>query len=282
MPETFVKMSKVAEALSLLDKHLALPLGKNNHYQQRDFTLLLAATSCENWFAEGTSHSFKGRLPQADDLFHHLKKLSVEQVQVKFDSLAKDNVKQAKRFGLLGKPVWLAIDFTNDMFYGKPNQYTRGCKPKNGTSYAYQYLVASIVEDGKRLVIAALPFKPLDFQEEVLEQLLNKCLALVRVKCLLLDKGFYCSSVVRLLEGKHLKYITPVKKTGKVKKIMQGITSFPLVFQYTLNKEPVTLVFVWLKNSCQTLAKLFMACIWQTSCGTFKRRFKYYSAVVLQ
>ncbi len=234
----------ISEALSLLAKHVVLPLGKNNHYKQQDFLLLLAATSCLNWFAEGVSNSFKGILPQADVLFLHLKKLSVEQVQAMFDCLIKDNVKRARRFGLLSKPVWLAVDFTNDMFYGEPNSYTRGCKPKNGTSYAYQYLVASIVEDGKRLVIAALPFQPLDFQEETLEVLLDKCLSLVRIKCLLLDRGFYCSSVVRLLKDKRLKYIMPIKKTDKVKRVMQSITDFPSFFEYTLNKEPVTLVFV--------------------------------------
>jgi hypothetical protein len=153
-------------------------------------------------------------------------------------------VKRARRFGLLGKPVWLAVDFTNDMFYGEPNQFTRGCKPKNGSSYAYQYLVASIVEDGKRFVIATLPFQQLDSQEELLEHLLDKCLSLVRVKCVLLDRGFYASNVIRLLKKKRLKYVMPVKKTTKVKKFMESIKVFPTFLQYTLNKEPVTLVFV--------------------------------------
>lgn len=234
----------ISEALSLLAKHVVLPLGKNNHYKQPDFFWLLVLTSCENWFTEDVSNSFRGVLPQADDVFYHLKKLSLQQVQQMFDSLIKENVKRAKRFGLLSKPVWLAVDFTNDMFYGEPNQYTRGCKPKNGSSYAYQYLVASIVEDGKRFVIAALPFQPLDSQEEVLEQLLDKCLALVKIKCVLLDRGFYSSNVVRLLKRKRLKYIMPVKKTSKVKKFMQNLKSFPTFFEYTLNKEPVTLIFV--------------------------------------
>lgn len=237
-------MSSLSDALNLLEKHVVLPLGKNNHYKQKQFLLLLAAISCLNWFAEGVSNSFRGVLPQADDLFHHLTKLSLEQVQAMFDELVKDNLKRAKRFGLLAKPVWLAVDFTNDMFYGEPNQFTRGCKPKNGSSYAYQYLVASIVHDNKRFVIAFLPFQPLDSQEEVLEQLLDKCKALVRIKCLLLDRGFYSSNVVRLLKRKRLKYVMPVKKTSKMKRVMQSMKSFPAFFEYSLNKEPVTLVFV--------------------------------------
>jgi len=36
----------------------------------------------------------------------------------------------------------------------------------------------------------------------------------------------------------------PLKKTEKVKRVMQSITSFPVIFEYTLNTEPVTIVFV--------------------------------------
>lgn len=237
-------MSNLADALNLLEKHVVLPLGKNNHYKQQDFTLLLAATSCENWFTEGVSNAFRGVVPQADDLFHHLKKLSLKQVQAMFDLLVKDNLKRAKRLNLLGKPVWLAVDFTNDMFYGEPNQFTRGCKPKNGSSYAYQYLVASIVENGKRFAIAFLPFQPLDSQEELLEQLLDKCLTLVRIKCILLDRGFYSANVVRLLASKRLQYVMPVKKTSKVKRLLKKVASCPATVEYELNGEKVKLVFV--------------------------------------
>lgn len=237
-------MSKLADALNLLDKRVVLPLGKNNHYKQPDFTLLLAATSCLNWFAEGTSNAFREVVPQADDLFHHLKKLNLEQVQQMFDLLIKDNLKQAKCLNLLGKPVWLAVDVTNDMFYGQPNKFTRGCKPKNGSTYAYQYLVASIVGDGKRFAIAFLPFQPLDSQEELLEQLLDKCLALVKIKCILLDRGFYASKVVRLLASKRLQYVMPVKQTEKLQKVKETITSFPSTVEYELNGEKVKLVFV--------------------------------------
>lgn len=237
-------MSALAEALSLLAKHIVLPLGKNNHFEQLDFTLLFALTSCENAFLEDVSNQLRGVLPQADDVFYHLKKLKLEQAQEMFDQLVKVNIKRAKSLNLLPKPVPVAFDFTNDMFYGKPNQFTRGCKPKNGSTYAYQYLVASIVQDDKRFVIAFLPFQPLDSQEELLEKLLDKCLSLVRIKHLLLDRGFYSGNVVRLLKSKKLKFVMPVKQTGKLKKIMQGMQSFPYILQYSLNKEPVTLVFV--------------------------------------
>lgn len=237
-------MIELANALKLMRKHVFLPLGRNSHYKQHHFFWLLATTSCLNWFAEGVSNYFSLLFPQADDLFHHVKKMSVEQVQEMFGELTRENVKQAKRLGLLGKPVWLAVDWSGDAFYGEPNSFTRGGKEKAGTNYFYTYLAASVVVNGQRFVIAVLPFTPLDSLDELLEKLLNECRALVRIKCLLLDRGFYSSNVLRLLESKRLNYVMPVVSNSKLEKTKEGVTVFPKTVDYSLNGFPTRLVFV--------------------------------------
>lgn len=237
-------MNKTAEALRLIRKVIRLPLGKNCHFKQTEFFQLLTEMSCLNWFAEGISNAFRGLLPQADDLFYHIKKLSVEQTQTLFDALIKQNVKKARLLNLLRKRVWVAVDITTDPFYGKPNSFTRGGKEKAGTHWGYQYATASIVQDGRRLIIAALPFTPLDSLDDVLERLLAKCCGLVRIECLLLDRGFFGSPVLRVLEREKLDYVMPGVKNKAIKRLASGLTAFPATVERELNGFPIRLVFV--------------------------------------
>ena len=167
------KMEQVIPSLKRIGEHVQLPVGKNKQYNQTQTYLLLYVMSAMHWFAEGISNGFAGVLPQADSLLYRIKKLNYEQVQQDFDALIKHNVKLARRLNVLGRFVWIAIDFHDREYYGKPNSFTRGSKPKNGTSIFYCYATASIVHHNCRLVIAQLPYLPLDEPAQVVEKLLD-------------------------------------------------------------------------------------------------------------
>lgn len=237
-------MNEITQALSLIRKHVKLPLGKNNHYKQNDFFWLLALMNSLNTFAEGVSNAFRTTLPQADDLFHHLKKMTVTDVQTQFNAVIKENIRRARRQGLLGKPAWLALDVTGDPYYGKPNAHTRGGKEKAGTHWFYQYLTASIVEDGQRFVISVLPFTPLDAIEDVLTKALVECQQVVCIECLLLDKGFFTANVLRLLSSKRLDYVMPAVNNKRIAKLKKNVQAFPATLESELNGVPIRLVFV--------------------------------------
>ena len=237
-------MDVIRRALSLLGKYVKLPLAPNAHYEQHEFRQLMAEIACMNWFAEGVSNQHQAVLPQADDLFYHLKKLNPVQVQYQFDAAVKAGVLKAKRMNLLTKPVWLAVDFNEQEYYGKATSHTRGGKRKNGTNKFFAYATASIVQPGRRFVIAALPYAPLDSPAEILERLLEKCLALVKIKCLLLDRGFFSSPILSLLASKNLKYVTPVIRNKKIAKVFETAKRFPCTVHYELNGFPVKLVFI--------------------------------------
>lgn len=244
-------MSEVAEALRLMRKVVRLPLGRNCHYKQADFFRLLSEMSCLNSFAEGVSNASRGVVPQADDLFYHLKKLRTGEVQEAFDELMARNLKLARRLGLLRKPVELAADFTTEPYYGEPNGFVRGGQKKAGTHWGFQYLTASIVQDGKRFVIAALPYLPLDGPAELLERLLDECKALVRIERLLLDRGFFTKPVLSLLERGHWSYVIPGVRNKKVARLEREVTCFPASIPFELNGAATKLVFV--KDADDTL-----------------------------
>lgn len=237
-------MNEMTQALSLIRKHVKLPLGKNCHFKQNDFFWLLALMNTLNTFAEGVSNAFRTTLPQADDLFHHLKKMTATDVQTQFNAVIKENIRRARRQGLLGKPAWLAVDVTGDPYYGKPNAFTRGGEKKAGTHWFYQYLTAAVVQDGQRFVISVLPFTPLDAIEDVLAEALIECQRLVRIECLLLDKGFFTANVVRLLESKRLEYVMPAILNKRIAKLKKAASVFPVTLETELNGVPIRLVFV--------------------------------------
>ena len=237
-------MSEVAEALSLIRKVVCLPLGRNCHYKEWQFFQLLAEMSCLNAFAEGVSNAFRGVLPQADDLFYHVRKLGVSQVQASFDRLMKRNLVLAKRLGLLRKPVHVAVDFTQDPFYGKPNGFIRGGKEKGGTHWGVHYLTASVVENGQRFVIAALPFGPLDAPADVVERLLASCKTLVRIECVLMDRGFFTEAIVSLLQRQRFDYVMPAVRNKKIAALERGVTAFPATVHTKLKGVSIKLFFV--------------------------------------
>jgi hypothetical protein len=100
--------------------------------------------------------------------------------------------------GALSKPLILAIDWHDEMYYGDPNEEgIVGTQPKKDSHHAYRF--ATFLFKGERLTLAAVPM----LDKRVLGYvaiLLCRALELrIRVKLLLLDRGFYCIEVARFL-----------------------------------------------------------------------------------
>jgi hypothetical protein len=52
------------------------------------------------------------------------------------------------------------MDWHDDLYYGDSDaDMVNGTKPRNGTSYAYQYMTASLLVEGIRLVVHVTPIK---------------------------------------------------------------------------------------------------------------------------
>lgn len=244
-------MLSVSSALKLIGEHVPLPLGRNCHYKQSQFYGLLFVMSAVNWFAEGVSNflCFLGNVnPQADSLLYHLKKMPVEQVQNGFDKLIARSVKILRRLGLIRRFVWIAVDFNEQEYYGEPNERTRGGKWKNGTSNFYSYATANIVAEGVRLVIAQLPYLPLDDKTEVVRRLLGACRKLVGVELVLFDRGFFSKGVIALLESKRLKYVMPAVRNNVVKRLLASVKTFPATLEYEMGGQQLRLVFIQVKK----------------------------------
>ena len=63
-----------------------------------------------------------------------------------------------KKKGALSKPLILAVDWHDIMYYGNPAaQGIVGAMPKNGSCHAYRFATVSVLLNGQGLTLAVTP-----------------------------------------------------------------------------------------------------------------------------
>lgn len=113
----------------------------------------------------------------------------------------------------------IAIDLTLIPYHGKPayeeTEIYRG-QPKSGTTHFHAYATAVVVHKGHRYTLAVLCVQ----RDEPLKEVVQRLVALVRkrdvkIKLLLLDKGFFNVSVLSYLNRSGHAFIVPAVARGR-------------------------------------------------------------------
>lgn len=131
--------------------------------------------------------------------------------------VANDRViEEMRSLGALSKPLIVAIDWHDVMYYGDPNaEGVVGTKPKDGSHHAYRFATVSVLVKGERLTLAAVPM----LDKRVLGYvaiLLCRAFELgIKVKLLLLDRGFYSIELVRWLDSFGIRYVMQIPKHNR-------------------------------------------------------------------
>ena len=121
--------------------------------------------------------------------------------------------------GVATQVAMVAIDLTLIPYHGKPaldkKEIFRG-EPKSGTTHFHAYATAVVVHKGYRYTLALTRVEYGDSMKEVVQRLL----AIVRrrgvkIRYLLLDKGFFSVEVMRYLHRAGLGFILPAVVRGK-------------------------------------------------------------------
>jgi hypothetical protein len=127
---------------------------------------------------------------------------------------------------LLRKSRILAIDLTLIPYHGKPASDIKEIfrsKPKSGTSHFHAYATAAVVHKGYRYTVALMRIEYGASMKEVVQQLVQQIRRRgIKIRYLLLDKGFYSISVLSYLKRAKLGYIIPILLRGRKKKGKQS------------------------------------------------------------
>lgn len=172
----------------------------------------------------------KAKSADADTVFYHLSKLSVENVENMLKSHVRRAVKLTKR-RVGDRKFAVAIDYTDEMFYGdRDTKGIVGTKHKKGSNYAFKYLTVSIVTNGCRFFLFAYPvFQRGDnwfYVEKTLDLLEELGL---KTYVLLLDREFNESSTLGLLQARGYGFIVPAVQNSKFDRLKKTAEKFPAI-----------------------------------------------------
>jgi hypothetical protein len=186
----------------------------NSVYPKMDYISLLVKASILDGYAEGTGSvsrrllggtrkGSRGTAPTGETALSYFGSIDRYELLSMTSVVFEEQVDDMKRKCLLNRPVPIAFDWHGQMFYG-----VNGTKEKDGSKYAYQYLTASILVDGRRLTVVLTPVKSREHLLVYVEDALNRIRnAGIRVRYLLFDGGFSSLSLPRFLEEGGYTYV---------------------------------------------------------------------------
>ncbi|MGC9523892.1 MAG: transposase, partial [Anaerolineae bacterium] len=113
----------------------------------------------------------------------------------------------------------VAFDVTLVPYHGEPyrspEEIYRG-QPKSGTSHFHAYATAYVIRHGRRFTVAVTRVLYGESMKEVLQRLLRQLSRIgVKLRYLLLDRGFYNVEVVRYLQAARYPFLMPVARRGR-------------------------------------------------------------------
>ncbi|WP_161967116.1 transposase [Fimbriiglobus ruber] len=111
----------------------------------------------------------------------------------------------------------LAIDYHEIPYHGHgPKNHVRGNKPRSGTTTFFTYATACLIHHGHRYTLAYTWVRAEDSTVEVLQRLLTEVgNSGVRIRKLLLDRGFFSVAVMQFLQERNCPFLMPVVMRGR-------------------------------------------------------------------
>jgi len=193
--------------------------GGNSVWGSRDYSKLLLRASAHSTYVETVKAD---GLPDADSLHRRIAMVDKDLFHEAFLNLTEPCLKGLKRGGVI-----LMVDVTYESFYGGTGSpYIHLYRPVRGSVGCFEYLTASILHGERRFFIDALPLHRLASKVKLLEKLLSRVRALgVRVRTVLLDRGFASGEIIALLKRLRLRYLIHFPRNQRVKAILAEMGS---------------------------------------------------------
>ena len=137
------------------------------------------------------------------------------ELQTRLNLCLRQNLPKA----LLRRARHVAMDLTLIPYHGEPHEdpnELRHSTPKSGTTKFHGYATAYVIENGFRYTLYLIRVTGDMSMKQVVQTLLRQVRALgIRVKLLLLDRGFYSVEVVRYLKRARCPFVMPVAMRGR-------------------------------------------------------------------
>lgn len=211
------------KTIDLINEKIDLGIIPTAKYSQKQHLKVLLSAAADNTSAESISDE-NPYLPSADTVLGNLGQQEWKIIKKDFDNVIGETIKLVDHQRWFRKKVVVAIDFHDDLYYGKADtEGIIGIKSERGTSCAFRIATIEIVEQGKRFTLAALPVVKGMEKEDIVEYLINEAKKYVKIKCVLMDRGFYDVQVAKIVDKLSVKFIIFSKVYKNLKKILNSI-----------------------------------------------------------
>jgi len=190
-----------------------------------------------------------------DRLFHYMKRMTLRESTIYCNMLLERAFKILLKSRWHWRRVYLAIDYNDVAYQGDDPLMVHDAMMMRGTQYQHvrvlRYATIAIVAPRFKFTLAVMPVSVLDSPEVVVARLLAQVPPMLRVKGVLMDKGFYNANAFKTIERMHMDYLVPVKKTGAMKLTYQvAMVTEKWYWNYVMNRnmENEHAVTVYLKE----------------------------------
>ena len=140
-----------------------------------------------------------------------------EEILREFLSIQKEIIAKLRKREI--KRIIVFIDEHEIPWYGEPNPYVAGTNNFNGTKLCSNITINALIEDCK-ICLFALPVTPFSKKYKLVDELLDIAEKWFRVGVVLFDRGFSKDSkILKAVEKHGLKYLVPIGKRDKIKRI---------------------------------------------------------------
>lgn len=227
-----------------------LKLGQNATYKLRDYFYFVIFLASLQLTPESGSVMLKVTAilgPDADTFLHHLSKFTAEEIKELTEKLNVAIFQRARRYfrrGFYKKPFPVAIDYTNQPFYGDRSTLgVVGGKKKAGTSWFYCFAALTIIQPHVRFTLAVRPVLPFDETVDIVQFLVEKAEEVIKIKYIEADREFFGKAVTNFFIRHGCKFLMPAKKNDRIKAKILGFherkidPAFPYQFKNTKSEK---------------------------------------------
>ncbi len=202
----------------------------NSIYDENDLHRSLIGLSIANGYAESgmenlliAERQLAGRnVPSGSWIRDTVRKVPEKEMISRLENALSSTVEQLASFRVFTVPIMAAADIHNIPRYD-PNPdggFLRRTKPERGTTTFESYMTLHCVEEGRRAQLACEHVGLFDEKEVVLERILIQSTRLseIEIYLLLLDRGFFNSSTIEMLNRTHQSFLMPCVKNKGIKR----------------------------------------------------------------
>lgn len=217
--QTTLKKFVLPILLVLVSQSAVLP----SQADQEDFSRFILKISLKKTFPEAIS--MKGDHKSADWFIKKSKKGNPRKLEKLVNSTLLNNTSGITN-KLYPEGVKIAVDTTKIPVYSKSkSKYMTNSSAEKGTTKFYQFLGFSIAERQLKFPISFRLLEKGDLSKlhEIICEILTRTKNTIKIKLVILDRGFISSKIVQTLQSLNLSFIIAFRKSKKIKEI------FPLL-----------------------------------------------------